>query len=80
MSKEKIAITMDRKDISELDILVARRVFHSRSQAIQEAVAEKLRRMKNTRLAEECTRLEPDYEREMAEEGFAGDVKEWPEY
>lgn len=80
MGKEKIAITLDEKDISELDRLVDKRVFQSRSQAIQEAVSEKLLRLKRTRLAEECAKLEPNYEKELAEEGLAEDMKEWPEY
>jgi metal-responsive CopG/Arc/MetJ family transcriptional regulator len=80
MDKEKIAITLDKKDVGELDRLVNKRVFQSRSQAIQEAVSEKLLRMKRTRLAEECAKLEPNYEKELAEEGPAEDLKEWPEY
>jgi metal-responsive CopG/Arc/MetJ family transcriptional regulator len=80
MGKEKIAITLDEKDIGELDRLVNKRVFQSRSQAIQEAVSEKLKRMKRTRLAEECSKLEPTYEKELTEEGLAEDMKEWPEY
>ena len=80
MGKEKIAITLDGKDIGELDRLVNKRVFQSRSQAIQEAVSEKLQRMKRTRLAEECAKMEPNYERELAEEGLAEDIKKWPEY
>jgi metal-responsive CopG/Arc/MetJ family transcriptional regulator len=80
MGKEKIAITLDEKYIGELDRLVDKRVFQSRSQAIQEAVSEKLLRLKRIRLAEECSKLEPSYEKEMAEEGFAEDMKEWPDY
>ena len=80
MDKEKIAITLDKKDVSELDRLVNKRVFQSRSQAIQEAVSEKLQRMKRTRLAEECANLEPAEEKELAEEGLAEDMKQWPEY
>ena len=80
MGKEKIAITLDEKDVGELDRLVNKRVFQSRSQAIQEAVSEKLQRMKRTRLAEECSKLEPTYEKELAEEGLAEDLKEWPGY
>lgn len=80
MGKEKIAITMDKKDIGELDRLVNKHIFQSRSQAIQEAVSEKLQRMKRTRLAEECSKLEPTYEKELVEEGLAEDLKEWPDY
>jgi metal-responsive CopG/Arc/MetJ family transcriptional regulator len=80
MGKEKIAITLDEQSISELDRLVEKNVFQSRSQAIQEAVSEKLQRLKKTRLAAECAKLNPPFERGLGEEGLAEDVKEWPEY
>jgi metal-responsive CopG/Arc/MetJ family transcriptional regulator len=80
MSKEKIAITLEARYIGELDRLVDQHVFQSRSQAIQEAVSEKLLRLKRTRLAEECAKLEPGYEREVSELGLAEDMKKWPEY
>lgn len=80
MGKEKIAITLDENSIGELDRLVDKRVFQSRSQAIQEAVSEKLQRMKRTRVAEESAKLEPALERAIADEGLAEDMKQWPEY
>ncbi len=80
MRKEKIAITLDEEFIGELDRLVHQHVFQSRSQAIQEAVSEKLRRMKRSRLAAECAKLQPTFEKAMAEEGMTEDVSQWPEY
>jgi len=80
MSKEKIAITIDKRSIRELDRLVEESIFQSRSQAIQEAVSEKLQRLKKARLMTESAKLDPPLERELAEEGLAEDVKEWPEY
>jgi metal-responsive CopG/Arc/MetJ family transcriptional regulator len=80
MSKEKIAITLDEEFIGELDRLVNQHVFQSRSQAIQEAVSEKLRRMKRSRLAIECAKLQPAFEKAMAEEGMSEDMSQWPEY
>ena len=80
MAKEKIAITLDEEFIGELDRLVGEHVFQSRSQAIQEAVSEKLLRMKRSRLAIECGKLQPVREKAMAEEGMAGDLRQWPEY
>ena len=71
MGKEKIAITLDEGSIGELDRLVNEHVFQSRSQAIQEAVSEKLLRMKRRRLAMECSKLQPAFEKAMAEEGLA---------
>jgi metal-responsive CopG/Arc/MetJ family transcriptional regulator len=80
MSKEKIAITLDERFVGELDRLVDKRVFQSRSQAIQEAVSEKLLRMKRTRLAEESAKLEPTFERALSDEGLTKDTQQWPEY
>lgn len=80
MDKEKIAITLDSESVTELDRLVGERIFSSRSQAIQQAVSEKLLRMKHTRLAAECAKLEASEEQRMADEGLAEDTVEWPEY
>ncbi len=80
MDKEKIAITLDKSSVSELDFLVGKGVFRSRSQAIQEAVSEKLARTKRTRLAAESAKLAPAHERALAEEGFSQDMEQWPEY
>ncbi|HBE45334.1 MAG TPA: CopG family transcriptional regulator [Deltaproteobacteria bacterium] len=80
MGKEKIAITLDEQFIGELDRLVNQHVFQSRSQAIQEAVSEKLLRMKRSRLAKECAKLQPALEKAMAEEGMTEDMSQWPEY
>ena len=80
MRKEKIAITLDEEFVGELDRLVTEHTFQSRSQAIQEAVSEKLLRMKRSRLAVECAKLEPEFEKAMAEEGLTEDMSQWPQY
>jgi len=80
MGKEKIAITLDEEFIEELDKLVDRRVFQSRSQAIREAVSEKMMRLKHNRLAAECSKLDAVFEKAMADEGLVEDVSQWPEY
>ncbi len=80
MGKAKIAITLDQQSIGELDRLVKEDVFQNRSQAIQEAISEKLLRLKKTRLIFESAKLELAFERTLAEEGLAMDAKEWPEY
>ncbi|MCK7508656.1 MAG: ribbon-helix-helix domain-containing protein [Desulfobacterales bacterium] len=71
---------MDKEFIGELDGLVKRHVYQSRSQVIQEAVSEKLLRLKRSRLAIECAKLDRVAEKAMAEEGLSEDVAEWPEY
>ncbi len=80
MAASKIAITIDDKLLKQLDIIVKSKVYPNRSKAIQEAVADKLQRLERTRLAQECAKLDPVYEQNMAEEGLAMEVDEWPEY
>jgi len=71
MATSKIAITIDQNLLHRLDFLVKSQRFTNRSRAIQEAVAEKLSRIERSRLAQECAKLDPKFEQEMAEEGFA---------
>jgi metal-responsive CopG/Arc/MetJ family transcriptional regulator len=80
MGKGKIAITLDERSIDELDMLVEQNMFSNRSQAVQEAVNEKLRRLSKTRLARESSKLNPDFEKQLAEEGLTADTEDWPEY
>jgi metal-responsive CopG/Arc/MetJ family transcriptional regulator len=80
MSVAKVAVSMDQELLRELDRLVAKQVFSSRSQAVQAAVRETVARLKRRRLAEECEKLDPTYERSLAEEGMAGELAQWPEY
>ena len=80
MSRSKIAITIDEATLEHLDELVKQSVFPSRSQAIQEAVEEKLGRLKRSRLARECAKLDPVFEKALAEEGLSDDLSKWPEY
>lgn len=80
MGKTKIAITLDEQFIEDIDRLVSAHIFQNRSQAIQEAVEEKLKRLKRIRLAKECSKLDIDFEKAMAEEGMTEDLSQWPEY
>ena len=75
-----MAITLDAKTLTKLDRLVAARIFPNRSKAIQEAVEEKLTRIDNRRLARECSKLEPKFEKSLAEEGLSEELVQWPEY
>ena len=80
MATSKIAITIDDKLLKQLDLMVKSKVYPNRSRAIQEAVADKLNRLERTRLAQECAKHDPNYEQNMAEEGFSMEMDEWPEY
>jgi len=80
MAASKIAITIDDNLLKQLDLMVINKVYPNRSKAIQEAVADKLKRLERTRLAQECAKLDPKYEQNIAEEGFSREIDEWPEY
>ena len=80
MATAKIAITIDDKLLKQLDLMVTNKVYPNRSKAIQEAVADKLKRLERSRLAQECAKLDPYYEQNIAEEGFSMEIDEWPEY
>ena len=80
MAASKIAISLEKDMVKRLDMLVKSNLFPNRSKAIQEAVAEKLKRIERSRLAQECAKLDPEFEQSLAEEGFTSELEEWPEY
>ncbi len=80
MAAQKIAITIDDKLLKQLDLMVKSKIYPNRSKAIQEAVADKLYRLGKIRLAQECAKLDPNFEQDMAEEGLSMEREEWPEY
>jgi Arc/MetJ-type ribon-helix-helix transcriptional regulator len=80
MSSVKVAITIDRETLIRVDSLVSKSIFPNRSRAIQAAVSEKLARMERGRLALECAKLDPKFEKAIAEEGLGQELEAWPEY
>lgn len=80
MSSVKVAISIDRETLRRVDGLVSRQVYPNRSRAIQAAVAEKLSRLEHNRLASECAKLDPKFEKALAEEGLGQELEAWPEY
>jgi len=80
MGKTKVAVTIDALAIIKIDRLVNAKVFANRSQAIQEALYEKIERIEHSRLAEECAKLDAVEERQLAEEGMNREIDAWPEY
>ena len=74
MAASKIAVTIDSDTLSRLDRLVREQRYPSRSRAIQEALDEKLHRLAENRLSRELVKLDPEEERELAEDGFTAAV------
>ncbi len=80
MPRRKVAVSLDSSLLNKVDDLVSRAVYPSRSQAIELAVREKLARYERSRLALECTKLDPAFEKALAEEGLSEELARWPEY
>jgi Arc/MetJ-type ribon-helix-helix transcriptional regulator len=75
---QKIAVTLDRRAVAELDRWVREGKYPNRSRALQSAVNLLSEREKRTRLARELAKINPQEEKQLAEEGL-GD-RTWPEY
>jgi metal-responsive CopG/Arc/MetJ family transcriptional regulator len=80
MAAAKVAISLDEDVLAQLDRLVRQGTFRNRSKAIEQAVKEKLERLDRSRLARECAKLDPAFEKALADEGLSGELAEWPEY
>ena len=80
MASAKIAVTIDPELLTRLDRLVEHRRFPNRSQAVQEALRDKLDRMERGRLSRECARLDRREEQALADEGLDEDFAAWPGY
>jgi Arc/MetJ-type ribon-helix-helix transcriptional regulator len=74
MSVAKIAVTMEQGLVNQVDRLVREHVYPNRTRAIQDAVADKFRRMSRGLLARECAKLDPRFEQALAEEGVGAET------
>ncbi len=77
MRTSKVTISLSHDVLQSLDRLVSSRVFASRSQAVQEAVQEKIGRISKTRLARECAKLDPLEDQALADLGLAAEADQW---
>ena len=80
MKASKITISLNEDLLQRLDLLVDSRVFPNRSKAIQVAVQEKIARLRKTRLAQECAKLDPTEEQALADIGLKSEDEQWPSY
>ena len=80
MVTAKIAISLDRRLLQKIDQLVRKHLFPNRSKAIQTAVKEKMQRLDRNCLAKECAKLDPRFEKAMADEMTGLEHETWPEY
>jgi len=75
---QKVAVTLDKRTVKDLDRWVREGKYPNRSRALQQAVDLLAEREKRTRLARELAKLDPAEEQKMAEEGL-GDAS-WPAF
>ena len=80
MATTKVAVTIDSELLAQVDQLVAQQVFPNRSKAIQEALRDKLTRLRRSRLARESAKLDIQIEQSLAEEGMDQELDTWPAY
>ena len=80
MPKTKVALTLDSELVERVDELVAKQRFRNRSQAVEAALADKVRRLARTRLARESAKLNHREEKRLANEGLVDALDSWPEY
>ena len=80
MPKTKVALTLDAELLERVDELVAKQRFRNRSQAVEAALADKVKRLARTRLARESAKLNSKEEKRLADEGLVDTLDSWPEY
>ncbi len=79
MATRKVAVTIQEDTLLDVDRWVKQGRFANRSRAVQAALTELIARRRRTRLVEELAKLDPQEERQLADEGL-GDEAAWPEY
>jgi hypothetical protein len=60
--------------------IVNERIDKNHKRAVQTAAEKKVRRLRHSRLARECAKLDRQFEKAMAETGPFAELAEWPEY
>jgi Arc/MetJ-type ribon-helix-helix transcriptional regulator len=75
---QKIAVTLDKRTVADLDRWVSEGKYPNRSRALQSAVNLLSEREKRTRLVRELAKIDPQEEKQMAEQGLGDSA--WPEY
>ena len=80
MSATKVDVSIDDLLLQRLDDFVKNGNFRDRSEAVQQALSEKIERLDADSFARECAKLDPKAEQQLADEGLAADLSSWPKY
>ncbi len=73
----KIAVTVERETLREIDGLVRAGRYANRSRAVQEALREQVARVRRNRLVQELAKIVPAEEKAMAEESYGAESRSW---
>lgn len=76
----KVAVSIENEQLKKIDFYVKKKVFKNRSQAFQISIAHILDDLEHNRLAEECEKLDVNFEQNMADIGLDEDLESWPTF
>lgn len=79
MPRARVSVSLDPSAIAELDRLAKRRRLNGRSQALRAFVEAGVGRLDARRFARECAKLDPEYEKALAEWKTSRVLEQWPE-
>ena len=80
MDTAKIAVTIDRKLLQQLDAAVKAKRFPNRSRAIESVLRSQLNQLDRSELDKALYHVDPETEKAMAEEGMSYELEQWPPY
>lgn len=80
MAVAKVAITVEKEILKQVDRLVREGKYKNRSKAIQDALEDKLKGWRKKRLLNELSKLDPAEERAAAEESLGFEDDPWEKY
>jgi Arc/MetJ-type ribon-helix-helix transcriptional regulator len=80
MSTKKITITLEGSIIEEMDSLVKKNKYKSRSKAVQIAIEEYLKKIEKQKLYAEIDKLDKTEEMKVAEASLEAVNEIWEEY
>lgn len=80
MPKDKVAITVEKDILRELDLMVKEKNMPSRSKAIEEAISHLIENWRNNRLYEQLRNLDVEAEKAEAEASVDAVNEAWQKY
>jgi len=80
MPKDKVAITVEKDILRELDLMVKEKNIPSRSKAIEEAISHLIENWRKNRLYEQLRNLDVEAEKAEAEASVDAVNEAWQKY